>query len=233
MPMVSITDWYHGVDTSQLDRWQERRIGPNKVERTRIEGRSIIRGGGTAEIVHKPGTRTSQGEAIELRDGSTAFTVNLGGGVRAAIEDELRFIRREVGRDYEAGGYLWTRRRPGHADAQVTITSATNAGASRHSRTSLELEPPLGESFSHIRQQRFVGDWHTHGLSRSGRPSAADMRAWAGHLDQYVFRAWVGLVVTPDPEGLTGWSYPRISAWITHREGSPSKLVCERARVVE
>ena len=174
-----------------------------------------------------------EGEPIVLRDDPPVFTVNLGAGVRTAIEAELRAVQRQMGRDYEAGGWLFTRRRPQRSDDfTVSISRATHAGASTHGHYSLELQPAL-EAFPDFKNLGFVGCWHTHPHSRSSRPSAADMRAWAGWLDKFLFRAYLGLIVTPDPEGLTGWNYPRIAGWVMRREGSPSKLVCEPARVVE
>jgi hypothetical protein len=58
----------------------------------------------------------------------TQYTVKLGSGARRAIEDELALVHRELGPDYEAGGWLYGQDRPRESSTWTTIAVATHAG---------------------------------------------------------------------------------------------------------
>lgn len=164
----------------------------------------------------------------------TQYTVTLGSGTRRAIEDELAFVRRELGPDYECGGWLYGQFRPRESSTWTTIAVATHAGDSEHGRSSITF----GESATSLMLRSFppdlshltpLGDWHSHPNAGSTIPSEGDARGWARSLDQYGFARYSAIIVSPSE--FQGWLSPVFSAWTTRREGVPSTPVCEPARM--
>jgi Prokaryotic homologs of the JAB domain len=165
----------------------------------------------------------------------TQFTVTLGSGARRTIEDELALVRRELGPDYEAGGWLYGQYRPRESSDWQTIAVATHAGNSEYGRSSITF----GESATSLMLRSFppelghmkhLGDWHSHPTRGSTIPSEGDARGWARSLDEYGFARYTAIIVSPS-EGM-GWMSPVFSAWTVRREGVPSLPVCEPAKLV-
>lgn len=125
--------------------------------------------------------------AVEIRSPSTEptqYTVKLGSGARRAIEDELALVRRELGPDFECGGWLYGQYRPRESSTWTTIAVATHAGNSEHGRSSITF----GESATSLMLRSFppdlahlthLGDWHSHPNAGSTIPSDGDARGWA------------------------------------------------------
>jgi hypothetical protein len=176
--------------------------------------------------------------AVEIRLRSreaTQFTVTLGSGARRAIEDEISFVHRQLGQDYECGGWLYGQFRPRMSSDAVTIAVATHAGDSEYGRSSIAF----GESATSLMLRSFpnelnhmtpLGDWHVHPTRGGTIPSDGDARGWARSLDQYGFSRYTAIIVSP-AEGM-GWMHPVFRAWTVRREGVPSLPVCEPARLV-
>jgi Prokaryotic homologs of the JAB domain len=174
---------------------------------------------------------------VEIHRHSTEyrpFTVTLGSGARRAIEEEIALVRRELGSDYECGGWLYGQNRPRANSDGLTIAVATHAGDSGHRRNSVHF----GESATSLMLRSFppeldhmtpVGDWHSHPTRGSTIPSEADARGWARSLDEYGFSRYTAVIVSPSES--MGWMSPVFSAWTTRREGHPSLPVCEPARL--
>jgi hypothetical protein len=164
----------------------------------------------------------------------TQYTVTLGSGARRAIEDELVLVRRELGPDFEAGGWLYGQYRPRESSTWTTIAVATHAGDSEHGRSSITF----GESATALMLRSFppdlghmkhLGDWHSHPNPGSTIPSDGDARGWARSLDEYGFARYSGIIISPSET--LGWANPVFSAWTVRREGVPSLPVCEPARL--
>jgi hypothetical protein len=166
---------------------------------------------------------------------ASQFTVTLGSGARRAIEDELAFVRRELGPDFEAGGWLYGQCRPRASSDGLTIAVATYAGDSDYGRSSITF----GESATSLMLRSFppeldhmkhLGDWHSHPNRGGTIPSEGDARGWARSLDQYGFSRYTAIIVSPSES--MGWMSPVLSAWTVRREGVPSLPVVEPARLV-
>lgn len=176
--------------------------------------------------------------AVEIRSRSTEpeqYTVKLGNGARRAIEDELALVRRELGPDFECGGWLYGQYRPHESSTWTTIAVASHAGDSEHGRSSITF----GESATSLMLRSFppdlghmtpLGDWHSHPNPGSTIPSDGDARGWARSLDQYGFARYSAIIVSPSES--FGWANPVYSAWTVRREGVPSLPVCEPAKLV-
>jgi hypothetical protein len=179
---------------------------------------------------HQPSEVVIRGRSTE----HTQYTVTLGSGARRAIEDELALVRRELGPDFECGGWLYGQFRPRESSTWTTIAVATHAGDSEHGRSSITF----GESAMSLMLRSFppdlghmtpLGDWHSHPNPGSTIPSEGDARSWA-RLDEYAFARYTAIIVSPS-ESL-GWVNPIFSAWTVRREGVPSLPVCEPAKLV-
>jgi hypothetical protein len=246
-------DWIEAGRTFVSHQADVFRMFPERFELARSSGRdgAISRVGGSVALVdrprHKPVSTTKAREIeafghpsseVVIRARSTEatqFTVTLGSGARRAIEDEISFVHRELGQDYECGGWLYGQFRPRTSSDGLTIAVATHAGDSEYGRSSITF----GETATELMLRSFppsldhmtpLGDWHVH-PSRGGTiPSDGDARGWARSLDEYGFARYTAIIVSPD-EGM-GWMHPTFSAWTVRREGVPSLPVCEPARVV-
>jgi hypothetical protein len=203
----------------------------------------IIRYGGEIRLVEPGGpavsrsriVRTAQPtsqdrEPVELRRERSPFTVELSPASKAAIMDEIFRVRRHG--DLEAAGFLFAPKRPSFRSESVLICVATHAGdETRHSQYSVALGDPyevqasLPPELAHVMR---VGCWHSHGVPGSDVPSDVDLRAWAGNLDAMALPFYTGIIASPARDG--GWMFPTLTPWCVRREGSPSKLICERAR---
>jgi hypothetical protein len=64
------------------------------------------------------------------------FKVTLGTGARQAIEDEIHFVERQLGKGYETGGWLFSQYRPRRSSTFTEIRLATRAGDSEHGKDS-------------------------------------------------------------------------------------------------
>jgi hypothetical protein len=82
----------------------------------------------------------------------------------------------------------------------------------------------------HLRHLQCIGDFHSHTVPGSTIPSDVDAKAWAGTMDRYGLARYVGVIVSPAKSG--GWTFPQFSGWTVRRVGSPSRPICEPARVV-
>ena len=222
----------------------------------RTSGAMIARTGGTCHLI-EPGSASSSPQrvsrpAIErdhllfghpsskvvIRSRSTEptqFTVTLSSGARREIEDELSLVRRELGSDFECGGWLYGQYRPRESSDSLTIAFATHAGDSEHGRSSITI----GESATslmlrsfppELAHMKYLGDWHSHRLGGGTIPSEADARGWAQSLDKYGFARYTAIIVSPSES--MGWMNPILTAWTVRREGAPSVPICEPARLV-
>jgi hypothetical protein len=217
----------------------------------RTSGAPIVRpGGGSVKLVEPGAPRTKPllhkiareeqssfghpSSAVEIRARSTEarpFTVSLTSYSREQILDEIRHIRRQG--DLEAAGWLWACQTPRSWSDSLTVALATHAGDSRHGAYSVEVGNPYllreEQCPPELRHLKCVGDWHSHPIPGSTIPSDTDARAWAGTMDKYGLARYCALIVSPPAE--SGWMIPRITAWTVRREGSPSRPVCEPARM--
>ena len=75
-----------------------------------------------------------------------------------------------------------------------------------------------------------VGSWHTHPISDDGHPSDADLAHWLNSRDFLDRGFYIGLILTADPSDAR-WSRPTVHAWITRRDGTLNRPVCEPALV--
>jgi hypothetical protein len=221
-----IDRYYGGVDAVQVVEGGARPARPRLVSsRPTIEREDLSYGHPSSKVVIR--ARSTE---------PTQFEVKLGSGARQAIEDELALVRRELGPDFEAGGFLYGQDRPRMSSTWTTIAVATHAGdATSHGRSSITF----GESPTSLMLRSFppeldhmtpLGDWHSHPTRGGTIPSEGDARGWARSLDQYGFARYSAIIVSPD-EGM-GWMHPVFSAWTVRREGVPSLPVCEPARLV-
>jgi hypothetical protein len=206
---------------------------------------SITRVGGTVAVADRPRQRVERtraeldhfgypSSAVEIRARSTEyrpFTVSVTPYSREQILDEIRHIRRQG--DLEAAGWMWAGQRPRDWSDSLTVALATHSGDSRHGRFSVEVGDPhllREEQFSpELRHLKLAGDWHTHVVPGSVITSEVDAKAWSGTMDKFGLARYCALIVSPADSG--GWMYPRFSAWTVRREGSPSRPICEPARL--
>jgi Prokaryotic homologs of the JAB domain len=224
-----------------------------KLERLQAEyrtsGATISRIGGTCEVEDRPSAPFSHqprsisrdvlnyghpSSAVEIRARSTEsrpFTVSLTSYSREQILDEIRHIRRQG--DLEAAGWMWACQTPRSWSDSLTVALATHAGDSRHGRYSVEVGNPYllreEQCPPELRHLKVIGDWHSHPFAGSTIPSDTDARAWAGWMDRYGLARFSAVIVSPAEQG--GWMIPTFSAWTVRREGSPSRPICEPARI--
>lgn len=234
--------------------WLERDLEkPGHVERTLVSGdSSVTRYGGSIELVEGPWARSPVSRAaakntsrvksfghpsseVEIHSRSTEypqFAVSLTSYSREQILDEIRHIRRQG--DLEAAGWMWAGQRPRDWSDSLTVALVTHAGKSWHGRYSVEVGNPYllreEQCPDELRHLKLIGDFHSHVIPGSTIPSDTDAKAWAGTMDKYGLARYCGVIVAPAEQG--GWTFPVFSAWTVRREGSPSKPICEPARMV-
>jgi proteasome lid subunit RPN8/RPN11 len=231
MPTVSLTDWFHGVQSPTRGRWRERQVGPNVVERTWIDERPRPRTPPPAP----PLSPLPSVEVPELRaNAAPTVTVNLGTALLGGLCEELE--RGEGLLDtVETGGNLFGRRRVGVLD----LYHASGPGADGRARRFVDsVRVSIAEADAEARElQRiwqddvsFVGGWHTH--PRPHRtPSDTDRASALGALDDVSALRfapyWVDLILTADSE--RGWESPHVHGWVTRRTALGA--VTEPARI--
>ena len=224
------------VTDKQGVTWEERDIGPGRVERTRISpGGDIIRGGGTATLIEGSRSRSSTSttapvEIPELRaDATPKITVKLGGGARRAIKDELRrdgLI--EVCPGLETGGCLIAQFR---SRREVWVMDATWPGdGARRGYEQVRISEALGDAVeaqivrNYNEEARMVGCWHSHPV-RVTTPSGPDRANALAYFDRVRMDRWlpfaIDMIVTPARGG--DWWHPDVHAWVTRRSraGTP------------
>jgi hypothetical protein len=89
-------------------------------------------------------------------------------------------------------------------DDRVSIIRETHGGhITQHSPHRLAMPHVLrSDDFDHDYVLRYwCGDWHTHTATRDGIPSDQDLQGWHRELDRLGRHAYVGLIVTADPNG--------------------------------
>jgi hypothetical protein len=215
------------------------RLYPKRFEKVSGLGpRSIIRDGGTAMLADSPKRPTRSAPKIRFRERSAfGYTVSLGPGVRAEIEDEVSWCRHNGGGfpDHEVretGGYLYSLVRPGLDE--VTIHLASGPGPdSLHGYDALRMSrvEDVEEQLFATRPRHLFhrcGCWHSHPVP-DDEPSPTDMQSWVLRSKKTATLSYCSLIVTPKESG--GWMYPKISAFQTFGDGAG--YVCERARVIE
>jgi hypothetical protein len=171
---------------------------------------------------------------VELRDrGFVDYSVTLGDGARRDILGEIRRAHQAAGEAIEACGWLFSQYRPRADHNATTISLATRSVERSGTRGSVYLSDPI-EALAAVRNAGYehlhlIGDWHSHVVPTSELPSLQDARAWCGQMDALARDAYLSLVVSPSES--QGWLFPRFSAWICGRYGSPSRPVVGRARM--
>jgi Prokaryotic homologs of the JAB domain len=147
----------------------------------------------------------------------------------------LRDLARESSDGRETAGFVfadhvWSWNR------EVSVRRVTRSVKQRSERSAaLDIGELVAEKAA-LRQEgvadRFgeVGSWHTHPISEDGRPSDADLAHWLNSRDFLDRAFYIGLILTADGRD-ERWSRPTVHAWITRREGTLDRPVCEPALV--
>lgn len=169
-------------------------------------------------------------EAVLRDEFAPGFTVDITINARKAIEAELARVRRDAGREVEAGGWLFANHRPRDWSDSIAVVAATWAGeGARSAKNSMRLGDVYDARAGLPEHLVRVGDYHTHPASEP-LPSDQDVRSWAATADRLGRSHYLGVIVTPSGEG-SGWTIPSFDAWIVKREGAPSRPICSRARL--
>jgi hypothetical protein len=189
------------------------------------------------------GTGDRSQELPELRERQTyPAQVVLGRLARETINRDLFWLTRSDG--LEAGGFLFAHPRRDRA-GDIDICAATHTANGQRGHRSILLDFDELIRAEHANEVSgfnlpVSGCWHCHTVTRNGKPSEADLRAWLLMRDYAEERGrrsavHVGLIYTPGrfSDGYETWARPAVHGWVVHREGYSRVPVCDRASIRE
>jgi hypothetical protein len=246
-PLVSVTDYFMGLELRPEQRAQERR-------RAAIVARALARqrkrpatkrarsapatpAGPRWEL---PARRSGKAkgllpmppEHVEVRSKSASpVTIALS----ARSWRTLRDLARESTDGRETAGFLFADHVWGW-NRQVAVRFVTRSVKERSERSALLDIGELVAEKAALRNEGVadrvgeVGSWHTHPISEDGHPSDADLAHWLNSRDFLDRAFYIGLILTADGSDAR-WSRPTVHAWITRRAGTLKRPVCEPALV--
>lgn len=142
----------------------------------------------------------------------------------------------------EAGGFLFAR--PTRSwEKTVEILSASDTGDAKRTSGSIRLDVAPWAAIERASRDNktdlaLTGLWHSHVETRDDRPSDADLTAWLATLDWHeennrAAAYSVGLIYTACESLGDSWAKPKLSGWVTSREGYSRRPVCRPTAVRE
>jgi hypothetical protein len=244
-PLVSVTDYFMGLELRPEQRAQERR-------RAAIVARALARqrqkpaakrarsapAAPTGPRWELPPPRAGKAkgllpmppEHVEIRSKSASPTTI---ALSARSWRTLRDLARESSDGKETGGFFFGPHVRGwHERADVRwVTRAIKDRAPGSAK--LDIGAVVAEK-AELRQSGAdgvdeQGFWHTHPDSHDGTPSPADLTVLLNAHD-FLHRPYVGLILTAGASD-SRWNNPTVHGWIVRRDGPLNRPVCEPARV--
>ena len=126
----------------------------------------------------------------------------------------------------EVGGYLFGVKRDGQTHLREFLRFDVEERSTARS-TLLDLDRGLEALDSMPASLTLVGEWHSHPVNSSTRPSDADV-ASARSQGEFLQRDWLQLIISPRDDEL-GWHPPEISVYAVGADGHRALDIVEAA----